>query len=747
MSTRPTDMALLRGMPANLTLQVFAAALFVSATLMFEVQPMFTRMVLPMLGGSPGVWTVAMVFFQAVLLAGYFYAHMLTRYLPLRTAALLHIGVMALALLCLPVARAAGFEHPPETGTAFWLIGLFGASVGLPFFALAGNGPLLQAWFSRSGHPHSADPYFLYGASNLGSFAGLLAYPVLIEPVLRLDEQSSVWTFGFVLLAALIACASLLVIRTDATGSHGRATLSAPPLRAAAILRYVGLAFVPSGLLVAVTAQLSTDVAAAPLLWVLPLALFLLTFVLAFREKPLVSHALMLKVQPWLVAAAIMLIASASLFNIFVAIALMLAVYFVCAMVAHGELFQSRPPAIQLTAFYLWMSVGGVLGGIFCALLAPVLFSTVLEYPVLLAGALLCRPAPRPRWQRDALILTALALVLSAPAMLGFAHLPDEFAFARFLMAAALATGIIACARDKGLMVGLAAGVLVLLLAWQTGAGRQVSMRSFFGVHRLADIQDGRVRLLFHGTTIHGAQRLTQDDGAPVAGRPEMLSYYFDGGSFQKAIVSARSAQGGLPDVAVVGLGAGVLACAAKPQETWRFFEIDPEIIRIARDPGKFSFLSSCQPNGDIIPGDARLTLAADQHVYDLIVLDAFSSDSIPVHLLTREALQLYLSRLKPHGSLILHISNRHMQLADVIASVTADLGLTAWLGKDAGPLDFARDIHAHATVALVARNDADLGPVPADAHWTKLKADPAVRVWTDDYSNIVQVIWRKYLP
>lgn len=731
---------------SSLTLAVFTLALFVSATLMFEVQPMFTRMVLPVLGGSPGVWSVAMVFFQAMLLAGYFYAHVLTRYVPLRRAALIHIGVLSAALLSLPIVRASGFVQPPETGAAFWLIGLFGASVGLPFFALSGNGPLLQAWFARSGHRQSHDPYFLYGASNLGSFAGLLLYPALIEPTLRLSEQSGLWTIGFAILLALIACASLQALRAGAGQGQLAASGPAKPLPAGQILRYVGLAFVPSGLLVAVTAQLSTDVAAAPLLWVLPLALFLLTFVLAFREKPVLAHKTMLQVQPFLVGAAIILVAASALFSMLAAIALMLATCFVCTMVAHGELFRLRPPASQLTSFYLWMSVGGVLGGIFAALLAPVLFSTVLEYPVLLVAAMLCRPAPQPagKWWTDALVFGLAGLALSLPALLGLVHLPDDLEMARFLVIVALAIGIAISGRSKGMVTGLTAATLLLALAWQTGAGRVTSVRSFFGVHKIADIQHGRVRILYHGTTIHGGQRLANEDGSPATGRPERLTYYYEGGVLDQAIRSARAAHDGRIDVAVVGLGAGTLACAAAPGENWRFFEIDPEIIRIARDPQKFRFLSACQPAAAVVAGDARLTLAADPGKYDLLVLDAFSSDSIPVHLLTREALQLYMSRLNPNGSLLLHISNRHMQLAEVVAAGADDLGLSAWLGQDTSPLDFERDFHAHATIAVIAKTDAALGPLTTQLPWAKMRADPAVRVWTDDYSNILQAIWRR---
>ncbi|MGL4974957.1 MAG: hypothetical protein ACRC56_06665, partial [Bosea sp. (in: a-proteobacteria)] len=429
----------------SLALPVFISTIFLSAFLLFGIQPLFTKMVLPRLGGSPGVWSVAMVFFQAMLLAGYAYAHVLVSRLGIRRAALTHIALMAIVLaLALPIRIAAGFSQPPEQGEALWLVMLFGASVGLPFFAVAANGPLLQAWFARSGHPHAQDPYFLYAASNVGSFLALLAYPLVIEPVLPLSLQSSIWSWGFALLLAGIAgCAAVAIGERPA--SDAVKLKRAEPASNEQRLGWVALSFVPSALLVAVTAHISTDVAAAPFLWVVPLALFLLTFVIVFQPKPWVRHSWMLNAHLVLMAAYAVI----SLFKIGLdwewTLPLHLALFFVAAMVAHGELVKRKPDASQLTEFYLFMSLGGVLGGLFAGLLAPVMFATVREYPLLLAASLFCRPG---------LINEAWP------------------ASRKWLLAGAA-------------MVGL--GLLVV-----QDAGRTDSVRSFFGVHKLAETSDGR---------------------------------------------------------------------------------------------------------------------------------------------------------------------------------------------------------------------------------------------------------------
>src|SRR3954454_2566472 len=379
----------------RLVLVVYTAAIFVSALLLFSVQPLFTKMVLPRLGGSPAVWSVAMVFFQSLLLAGYGYAHYLVQIRNRMVMATVHLVLLVVALLSLPLSIASGWGEPPNSGYAFWLLGLFAVAIGLPFFALAANNPLLQAWFFRTGHPSGPDPYFLYASSNIGSFLALLSYPVLLEPMFTLRTQNLMWMGGYGLLILLIAvCAALLLgsPASAAVDSSAEDEITAPPpwiMRA----RWIFLAAVPSGLLIAVTAHISTDVAAAPLLWVLPLSLYLLTWVLVFQSRPLLPHQWMLRLQPLAIAGVVVLLAFGGEQNLLLTLGGHLACFFVIAMACHGDLARTRPAARYLTGFYVALSFGGMVGGLFAGLVAPFTFSWIAEYPILVALAAVRRPS------------------------------------------------------------------------------------------------------------------------------------------------------------------------------------------------------------------------------------------------------------------------------------------------------------------------------------------------------------------
>lgn len=679
------------------TLPVFAGTLFLSSFLLFGIQPMFAKMVLPKLGGSPGVWSVAMVFFQTVLLTGYGYAHWLVSRFDVRRGALIHIVLMAVILLAaLPIGISAGFERPPQEGQIVWLVLLFGASVGLPFFAVAANAPLLQAWFARSGHAHAGDPYFLYAASNMGSFLALIAYPFLVEPFLTLSMQASSWAWGFgLLLAGIAACAGASVHGAGMVKAAAVAERTAIPLRRKLV--WVGFAFIPSGLLVAVTAHISTDIAAAPLLWVAPLALFLLTFVIVFQREPVLKHRWMQHAQ---IVLVVLLLA-----NIFappsgwvIALSLHLSLFFVTAMVSHGELARRRPAAADLTQFYFWMSVGGVLGGLFSGLLAPVLFNAILEYPLLLLASLVIRVDFRTR-----LVSRPFKLVVSG------------------LFATILVTLLVQAQRDPN------------------------TLRSFFGVHRVIETEGREFRQLVHGSTIHGAQRLRNPDGTPATGRPEPLTYYFRGGGIVDGIDAVRKAHGGmLRTVAAVGMGTGSLACHAGPGEAWTFYEIDPLVVQIATDPTRFSFMSECAPQAPIVLGDARLTLAdAEAGSLDLIVVDAFSSDAIPLHLLTTEAIALYRAKLRQDGVVLFHISNRNMELGPVVSATAHAEGLTTWLRAPTPTPELLAQLKSSPYVAIVARRAEDVG-LDASQGWVRQEDNTGtVRAWRDDYADIVGAIWR----
>ena len=373
-------------------LAAYTAAVFLSALLLFGVQPMFTRMVLPQLGGSPAVWSVAMVFFQSMLLAGYAYAHVLMRARGRLVPVLVHLALLCAAGLTLPLAVAPGWGAPPAAGTEFWLLGLFTVSIGLPFFALAANNPLLQAWLVRSGHQSARDPYFLYAASNVGSFLGLLSYPILFEPAFTLRTQERLWSGGFALLVAAIGICGVLLLRARDAETTPREEAAAPKPRWLTIARWVFVSAVPSGLLVAITAHISTDVAAAPLLWVMPLSIYLLTWVMVFARRPPFSHGLILTMQPFAIAGIVVLLLVAGNIRLLPNLIGHLLAFFVIAMACHGELARSRPAAAHLTTFYLALSFGGMLGGLFAGLVAPNIFSWVAEYPILAVLAVLCRP-------------------------------------------------------------------------------------------------------------------------------------------------------------------------------------------------------------------------------------------------------------------------------------------------------------------------------------------------------------------
>jgi hypothetical protein len=725
-------------------LAVFAVTLFVSALLLFAVQPMFTKMVLPILGGSPSVWSVAMVFFQACLLIGYAYAHLLARALPVGKAALVHLLALSVAALTLPIGLAQGFGAPPSDAVSLWLVGLFTASIGLPFVVLSASAPLLQSWFAVSGHPQARNPYVLYAASNLGSFAALIAYPLLIESLLPLRTQSWAWSIGFAGLAVLIAAAGV----TAARGDVPRAATEAP--RATSWrerFAWIALAAIPAGLTIAVTAYISTDVAAAPLLWVLPLALYLLTFVAVFRDRPWFSHAIVVKIVPCVVAPLAISLLGAERQYWLATIVLNLLGLFVLSLACHGALYIRRPEPARLTAFYLWTSFGGVVGGIFAGLLAPYLFKGTYEYPILIVAALLALPGALGPNLRGFLIRIWPALAIAALAvgsrLIMHVRIDDRFGTA-FTIGLLLLMGLMLLRRsDAARFAALAVVAFVVTGVWQPGLNVVEATRSFFGVHRVLEISSGTHRIMYHGTTIHGAERVREADGTPVRGRPEPLTYYYFGGPISEGVAAARQAQGKLGNVAAVGLGSGSLACHAKPGESWTFFEIDPEVVRLARDPNLFRFMSECAPEARVVLGDARLTLSASAQSFDLIVLDAFSSDAIPVHLLTREALRGYLARLAPHGVILMHISNRHMELLKVVAANGASEGLVTLARQDRGA-EIENTLQANALVAALARREADLGALPQQG-WQKEEAG-AVAPWTDDYSDVLGSILRKKL-
>lgn len=735
----------------RLVLVVYTAAIFTSALLLFSVQPLFTKMVLPRLGGSPAVWSVAMVFFQSLLLGGYAYAHYLMTLKSRVVPVAVHLVLLVVAILTLPLSIASGWGEPPASGYAFWLLGLFAVSIGLPFFALAANNPMLQAWFVRTGHPDGPDPYFLYASSNIGSFLALLSYPVLFEPMFTLRTQNLIWTCGYALLIVLIAACGVLLLRSPpmsveaVSASEG----DAPPPTWETRLRWIFLAAVPSGLLIAVTAHISTDVAAAPLLWVLPLSLYLLTWVLVFQSRPLLPHWLMLMLQPVAIAGVIVLLVIGGEQNLLLTLGGHQLCFFIIAMACHGELARTRPAARYLTGFYVALSFGGMVGGLFAGLIAPYAFSWIAEYPILLALAALCRPAGTSAWRGGyGLWLVAIVAGLVLIALRYQGGTITEFletnriwtvsVFACVMMLLAAVWRI-----DRWSVAALVALGLILIRVYPADDGRVETVRSFFGVHKIVVTSDGQYHVLMHGTTIHGAEKFLNNDGTPIKGRPEPISYYHKDGGMGRAIAAIRERKGGPIRVAVIGLGAGTLACQSQPGENWKFFEIDQTMVDTARDPKYFTYVSSCEPDMKPVIGDARLTFAKEPDgIYDLIIVDAYSSDAIPIHLATEEAMAIYKTKLAPQGAVVMHVSNRHLELASVIVGIAEENDLKSWVYNE----DSGRDAEYIFTtnVVISAREDADVGKIASDDKWVLTEANEGQRVWTDDYSNVLGAVWRR---
>ncbi len=732
-------------------LLLFAATTFLSAFLLFAVQPMFAKMVLPVLGGSPSVWAVAICFFQAALLAGYCYAHVLIRSVAREWTGFVHLAFCSLALPLLPISVPAGWSEPPPGEPYFWQLGLFTVAVGLPFMAVAANAPLLQAWFAKTEHRHAKDPYFLYAASNLGSLLALIAYPFVLEPGFGLRRLSSLWAVGFIgLVAAIAACFAAghwLPAAGDTAdslpGAAETSDASAPAWRDR--LAWIGLAFVPAALLTAFTTHVSTDIASAPLIWVVPLSLYLLTFVVVFRDRALLPRRLLLVLHLATVIAALLQIAQTKHESWFVSSTAGVAVFFVSGLVAHRTLYEARPAARHLTEFYLLMSLGGVLGGLFAALIAPRIFSEVYEYPLLLALTMACRPgAFRIQGLRDWLwlwlIVSCGALVLVWVPRAAF-HFGWTFydwgttAAITALFAALMLAFWMSPPRQLALALLMFATVVTL----PSGVRRGEAQRSYFGVYRVSLSDDSDFNVLTHGTTLHGAQRIRDEEGNLVADTTPATYYYPQSPmAYAIGIVRSNLAQHGEKGrYGVVGLGAGSLSCYAQADEHWRIFEIDPVIVDIATKSQWFTYIANCLPDPDIVLGDARLTIAKEPDAsFDLIILDAFSSDAVPVHLMTAEALQLYARKIRDGGVFVLHISNRYLDLETVLGATIGQVpGLKGLIVSD----DAADGTYAQnsSTIAVFAKREEPLEAFRALDGARDLEHRD-LRAWTDDYSDIL---------
>ncbi|MCA1683093.1 MAG: fused MFS/spermidine synthase [Actinobacteria bacterium] len=640
----------------------------------------------------------------------------------------------------------------PATGTvpALWLLYVLLGTVGLPFLLVSTTGPLLQRWFSGTDHPRAADPYFLYAAGNAGSLVGLLGYPLVVEPTLNVRDQARLWTAGYVVFALLVAGAAIALRRRPAQDPTGQQPAGQPPTAQPPTgpprepmgwrrrLYWVGLAFLPSSLMLGVTTYLSTDIAAVPLLWVIPLSLYLLTFIAAFgrtRRRPPGRAAPLLG---GLVLALLLIYRGLVAVPLWFTLCLHLSVFACVAFVAHGRLAADRPGPDRLTEFYLLIAVGGVLGGVFNGLVAPVLFGRLIEYPLVIGAALLliarradASPLSRRYGWIGALVegLAPVAAALLVVALLRLTHLERFGLLATGALAGVAAVGYFA-RRPRAF-----AGAMIAVLAFIAFRPEQtmLTQRTFFGVYRVKSA--GAEHLFLHGSILHGSQRLGPGGGS------EPQTYYSRSGPLGD--VFARYRNSAVEDnIAVVGLGTGTVAAYGRGGDQMSFYEIDPAVIAIARNPAYFTYLRDSSATIHLVAGDGRLQIAkAPAHCFGMIVLDAFSGDSIPVHLMTREAVRLYRSKLAAGGLLVFHISNGRLDLEPVVAGVARDQGL-------AGLVAFDRKSHpaehgVPSQWAVLATDPQTLDPLRRDGRWQPL--DPRrAPVWTDGFSNIFGVLrWR----
>ena len=723
-------------------LPLYSMTLALSAGLVFLIQPMFAKFVLPSFGSTPAVWNTSLVFFQTALLLAYLYAHASTRRLGVRRQAALHLVLVVLAAVALPIVAPDDFR--PGEAPVLSLLGLLALSVGLPFFIVSSTAPLLQRWLSSTDHPAARDPYFLYRASNLGSVIGLLGYPLAMEPRLRLAVQGEAWSVGYGLLVLLLAASAVVLWRSaPAPTAPEPEEEREEPVTPRRRLRWVGLAFVPSGLMLGVTAFLTIDLAPVPLLWALPLSIYLLSFVVAFSatERARRVHRAMVLVLPWVAILLSILLLVHAREPLWIVMPIHLLAFGVVALVCHGELARDRPAASELTGFYLLVSVGGALGGVVTGILVPAVFESVPEYPLAIVAACLCLPKRPPRvppsryvrwldFGLPAAVGVVVGLVL-ALVSLGAEDLEGAGKSFAFGLGAGIALNFV----RRPLRFGLALGAIVAAGSLPIGEeGTELRQdRSFFGVIRVERSDDGKVHELIHGTTTHGAQ--LQDP----AGRRTPLTYFHPTGPIgqvMSAVSGPRTRR-----VGVIGLGTGSLGCYSRPGDRWTFYELDPTVERIARDPRLFTYLRDCDGRLEVVRGDARLSLEqARPREYGLLVADAFSSDAIPTHLLTREALALYRRKLRPDGVLAFHISNRFLNLEPVLGELAGREGLTCLAQDEAPQIRPPRGKHPSHWVVMAAPG-TDLGQLVIDPRWKPCRRTPGNAAWSDDFSSPVSLI------
>lgn len=727
---------------------VYSLTIFLSAFLLFSIQPMFTKMVLPILGGTPMVWNTAMMFFQGILLLGYLYAHFISQIKNVRTQAIIHCALLIVASIFVPIAKAKGWEPPTTTMPVFWLLQFFTVSIGLPFFAISATAPLLQRWFSLTDHKDAQNPYFLYGASNIGSILALLAYPFVIEMNLRLQTQGEGWGILYATLVLLITFCAIFVKSKQIIKAATKEYSEKISWKTRSL--WVLYAFIPSALLLAVTSHISVDIAAIPLLWVMPLVIYLLSFVIVFARNPHISHNFITSIAPTAIIVAIIF------YSLSVAlsadIAIVITFLFIISMVFHGELAKNKPSATKLTEFYLLMSLGGVLGGIFNSIIAPAVFNDVYEYLLIVILSALALPKTKETIKsydnvfvfpfvtvfmfsiliiafkaREIIIndanieimdiATILALIIANYFLFSLFYYKKPTKSLRFMLVAALLCSVGYVMRPSQMFTSFKA-------------------RSFFSTYKVQE--DLKYAHLVSGKTIHGIQIK-----APLDLQTMPTSYYSKKGPVGDIFNILDPIPNYKEKMGVVGLGTGTMSCYAKPGRTWTFFEIDPLTVQIAKDSGIFKFLPTCAPNADIILGDARVSLQkSPDNKFDVLFVDAFSSDAIPMHLITKEALYMYMSKIKKDGIVAIHISNKYINLIPVLAGYSETANIKGYFKHHISSEQDRVNLAITSSLWVIfSTNKALLQTISETKGWQDLALYNQKAFWSDDFSNIIPLI------
>jgi SAM-dependent methyltransferase len=719
---------------------VFAPTIFLSAFLLFCFEPMIGKMMLPLLGGAAAVWITCLLFFQLMLLIGYGYAHVLERYIPLRAQMVGHTALIAAVFFFLPIRFVARPDAAASSHPSAWLLWELLKAAGIPFCIVSATAPLLQNWLSKTPANSGRDPYFLYAVSNAGSLIALAAYPLLIEPRIGVSAQSRWWLGGYAVLAAMVGTACALVWKTasnafQATQSSDKA--EAPSWRSR--LFWLAAAFLPSGLMLAVTNHLLLNLASVPFLWVLPLAVYLMTFMVAFGRRIRVSLELVSGIVPIILLPFFPFVATSVAVDakyLLPLVGIHILILTAGALLCHTALAARRPDPRHLTEFYFWIALGGVLGGVFTAVVAPVLFQTVMEYPLLVAAIAFFRKPAYPQGEISGgdLILPALLgfLVIGASKLLRWAH-ADVTGNSWIAVDAVI---ILIASTFRHRVIRFALAMALLIIAYQRvlpqffgGSQFLYTARNFFGVKGVKYDVATNSRRLLHGDTLHGIESMDPE----LIGHP--VSYYDETGPVGDImkLLSERGAQ----HIGVIGLGTGSMAGWTAPYRHITFYDIDPQVYDIAAN--LFTFLPDCGKSCDVIIGDGRLSIEkANAGDFDMLMLDAFNSDSIPAHLVSREAIRMYLTKLKPNGLLLFHVSNRYMDVESLISAVVTDAHLEALARHDD---EQQTELKARSHFIAAGKSPEALGWLEGDPNWMKVQKPTAIAPWTDDYSNMLAIL------